>query len=57
MNVPRPPPACSLPVVGDQDFMRGAAPVLQALAKLSEVKVFDDEGRLADRRTGCPCRL
>ncbi|MBH1979714.1 MAG: valine--tRNA ligase, partial [Comamonadaceae bacterium] len=39
-------PATRLPlfVVGDQDFMRGAAPVLQALAKLSEVKVFDDEG-------------
>ena len=38
-------PATRLPlfVVGDQDFMRGAAPVLQALAKLSEVKVFDDE--------------
>ena len=38
-------PSTRLPlfVVGDQDFMRGAAPVLQALAKLSEVKVFDDE--------------
>ncbi|RYF36958.1 MAG: valine--tRNA ligase, partial [Comamonadaceae bacterium] len=30
-------------VVGDAAFMRQAAPVLQALAKLSEVKVFDDE--------------
>jgi valyl-tRNA synthetase len=27
----------------DLAFMQGAAPVLQALAKLSEVKVFDDE--------------
>ncbi len=38
-------PATRLPlyVLGDADFMRGAAPVLQALAKLSEVKVFDDE--------------
>ncbi len=38
-------PATRLPlyVVGDADFMRQAAPVLQALAKLSEVKVFDDE--------------
>ena len=38
-------PATRLPLfaVGDSDFLRGAAPVLQALAKLSEVKVFDDE--------------
>ncbi|MBM3387190.1 MAG: class I tRNA ligase family protein, partial [Betaproteobacteria bacterium] len=38
-------PATRLPmfVVGDADFMREAAPVLQALAKLSEVKVFDNE--------------
>ena len=38
-------PSTRLPmyVVGDTDFMRGVAPVLQALAKLSEVKVFDDE--------------
>ncbi|KTT22585.1 valine--tRNA ligase [Pseudacidovorax intermedius] len=38
-------PAQRLPlyVVGDADFVRQAAPVLQALAKLSEVKVFDDE--------------
>jgi valyl-tRNA synthetase len=27
----------------EADFLRGAAPVLQALAKLSELKVFDDE--------------
>jgi valyl-tRNA synthetase len=38
-------PATRLPLyaVGDAAFMREAAPVLQALAKLSEVKVFDDE--------------
>ncbi|MGC3987042.1 MAG: valine--tRNA ligase [Pseudorhodoferax sp.] len=38
-------PATRLPlyVVGDAAFMRGAAPVLQALSKLAEVKVFDDE--------------
>jgi valyl-tRNA synthetase len=38
-------PSTRLPayVVGDASFMREAAPVLQALAKLSEVKVFDDE--------------
>jgi valyl-tRNA synthetase len=39
-------PATRLPLyaVGDAAFMRQAAPVLQALAKLNEVKVFDDEG-------------
>jgi valyl-tRNA synthetase len=38
-------PATRLPlfVVGDADFMTQAAPVLQALAKLNEVRVFDDE--------------
>ena len=38
-------PATRLPLfaVGDSAFLRSAAPVLQALAKLSEVKVFDDE--------------
>jgi valyl-tRNA synthetase len=38
-------PATRLPlfVVGDTVFMQSAAPVLQALAKLSEVKVFDNE--------------
>ncbi len=38
-------PATRLPlyVVGDIAFMTQSAPVLQALAKLNEVKVFDDE--------------
>ncbi|HEX7888275.1 MAG TPA: valine--tRNA ligase [Ramlibacter sp.] len=38
-------PGTRLPayVVGDAAFIREAAPVLQALAKLSEVRVFDDE--------------
>jgi len=38
-------PATRLPmyVLGDSAFMHNAAPVLQALAKLSEVKVFDHE--------------
>jgi valyl-tRNA synthetase len=38
-------PATRMPmyVLGDTDFMQSAAPVLQALAKLSEVKVFDSE--------------
>ncbi|WP_439113771.1 valine--tRNA ligase [Hydrogenophaga sp.] len=38
-------PATRLPlyVLGDTTFMQTAGPVLQALAKLSEVKVFEDE--------------
>ena len=38
-------PATRLPLfaVGDSAFLRSAAPVLQALAKLSDVQVFDDE--------------
>jgi len=38
-------PATRLPmyVLGDTDFMHNVAPVLQSLAKLSEVKVFDTE--------------
>jgi valyl-tRNA synthetase len=38
-------PATRLPlyVLGDTAFMQGAGPVLQALAKLSEVKVFEQE--------------
>jgi valyl-tRNA synthetase len=34
--------------VGDESFLRVAAPVLKALAKLSEVKVFSDEGEFSD---------
>ncbi|MEY3779441.1 MAG: Valine--tRNA ligase, partial [Pseudomonadota bacterium] len=38
-------PATKLPlfVLGDSEFMKSAGPVLQALAKLNEVKVFDNE--------------
>ena len=38
-------PATRLPmyVLGDNDFMHSVAPVLQALAKLSEIQVFDQE--------------
>jgi valyl-tRNA synthetase len=38
-------PSTRMPLfaLGDADFMRSNAAVLQALAKLSEVKVFDDE--------------
>ena len=40
-------PATKLPlyVLGDTPFMTQAAPVLQALAKLNEVKLFADEGQ------------
>ncbi|MBB6559241.1 valyl-tRNA synthetase [Acidovorax soli] len=49
-------PSTRLPLytVGDSDFMRGVAPVLQALAKLSEVKVFDDEAAWAAAAQAAP---
>jgi valyl-tRNA synthetase len=40
--------------VGDAAFLREAAPVLQALAKLSEVKVFDDEASWAAAAQAAP---
>jgi valyl-tRNA synthetase len=49
-------PSTKLPayVLGDATFIRGAAPVLQALAKLSEVKVFDDEATWAAAAKAAP---
>ncbi len=49
-------PGTRLPayVLGDATFMRQAAPVLQALAKLSEVKVFDDEASWAAASKSAP---
>ncbi len=49
-------PATRLPmyVLGDAAFMQGAAPVLQALAKLSEVKVFDSEADWAAAAQAAP---
>ena len=49
-------PAQRLPLytVGDADFIRPHAPVLQALAKLSEVKVFDDEAAWAAAAQAAP---
>ncbi|MFM8574548.1 MAG: valine--tRNA ligase [Limnohabitans sp.] len=49
-------PATRLPlfVVGDADFMRSIAPVLQALAKLSEVKVFENEADWAAAAQAAP---
>ena len=52
-------PATRLPLyaVGDAEFLRGAAPVLQALAKLSEVKVFDDEAQWAQAAQAAPVAM
>ncbi|MDP4076595.1 valine--tRNA ligase [Acidovorax sp. A1169] len=49
-------PSTRLPLytVGDTEFMRGVAPVLQSLAKLSEVKVFDDEAAWAAAAQAAP---
>ena len=49
-------PAMRLPlfVVGDTAFMTGAAAVLKALAKLSEVKVFEDETAWAAAAQAAP---
>lgn len=49
-------PGTRLPayVVGDAAFMREAAPVLQALAKLNEVRVFDDEASWAAAAQAAP---
>ncbi|MCW5654323.1 valine--tRNA ligase [Hydrogenophaga sp.] len=49
-------PATRLPlyVVGDADFMRANGPVLQALAKLGEVRVFDDEAAWAAAAQAAP---
>ncbi|GLS14637.1 valine--tRNA ligase [Hydrogenophaga electricum] len=49
-------PATRLPmyVVGDADFMRANAAVLQGLAKLAEVKVFDDEAAWAAAAQAAP---
>jgi valyl-tRNA synthetase len=49
-------PSTKLPayVVGDAALIRQAAPVLQALAKLSEVKVFDDEAAWAAAAKAAP---
>ena len=49
-------PAQRLPLyaVGDAGFLRGAAPVLQSLAKLAEVRVFDDEAAWAQAAGAAP---
>jgi valyl-tRNA synthetase len=49
-------PGTRLPAyaLGDADFVRESAPALQALAKLSEVKVFDDEASWAAAAQAAP---
>ncbi len=49
-------PATRLPlfVLGDSAFMTGVAPVLKALAKLSEVKLFEDEASWAAAAQAAP---
>ncbi len=49
-------PATRLPlyVLGDTAFMQAAGPVLQALAKLSEVRVFEDEASWAAAAQAAP---
>ncbi|ABE45621.1 valyl-tRNA synthetase [Polaromonas sp. JS666] len=49
-------PATRLPlfVLGDTDFMTSVAPVLKSLAKLSEVKVFDDQAAWAAAAQAAP---
>ena len=49
-------PATKLPlyVLGDSELMKAVGPVLQALAKLSEVKVFDNEAAWAKAAAAAP---
>ena len=49
-------PATKLPlyVLGDSDFMKAAGSVLQALAKLNEVKVFENEAEWTKAAAAAP---
>ncbi len=49
-------PATKLPlyVLGDSEFMKATGPVLQALAKLNEVKVFDNEAEWTKAAAAAP---
>ena len=52
-------PATRLPLLahGDADFIRAAAPVLKALAKLSDVRAFEDEAAWAAAAQAAPVAL
>jgi valyl-tRNA synthetase len=41
-------------VLGDSAFMSAAAPVIKSLAKLNDVKLFDDEAAWATAAQGAP---
>ena len=49
-------PATKLPlyVLGDSDFMKASGPLLQALAKLNEVKVFENEAEWTQAAAAAP---
>jgi valyl-tRNA synthetase len=44
-------------VYGDQSFLSVAAPYIQALAKLSEVKIYQDEAVLEQDGSGAPVAI
>jgi valyl-tRNA synthetase len=44
-------------VLGDADFMRKASPVIKSLAKLNDVKVFEDEAAWATAAQGAPVAM
>ena len=44
-------------VYGDQGFLTVAAPYIQALAKLSEVKIYQDEAALEQDGSGAPVAI
>jgi valyl-tRNA synthetase len=52
-------PALRVPlwISGPQDFLKKASPYLTALAKLSEVKIYDDESALEKDAPGAPMAL
>ncbi|MBU3589494.1 valine--tRNA ligase [Polynucleobacter sp. 80A-SIGWE] len=52
-------PALKVPlwISGPQDFLKQASPYLTALAKLSEVKIYDDESALEKDAPGAPMAL
>jgi valyl-tRNA synthetase len=52
-------PALKVPlwISGPQDFLKKASPYLTALAKLSEVKIYDDESALEKDAPGAPMAL
>ena len=52
-------PATKLPlyVLGDAELMKAAGPVLQALAKLSEVKIFDNEAEWTKASAAAPVAM